>query len=95
MPLHARSYLYAVSLVIGLAGCTDEQVQTEPAESEAAPASVVVSCPKPPPAILAPAPPRTFDSVVVWAELVEQRRAETARIANLCRDRLNRIQEPK
>lgn len=55
--------------------------------------SVLKSCPAPPPAVPEPRPPRSFETVVAWAALVEERRAQSAWAAEVCRRRLRQLNE--
>lgn len=75
-------------------GCSTQDV----ASSATVPSTVGIppslrSCPVAPSAVLPPPKPRTFDSVVDWAGVVDKRRSETARALEVCRARLGKILE--
>lgn len=46
------------------------------------------SCPLTPPPVPVPKPPRTFDSVVKWANTTEEQRTKTVQALEVCRAKL-------
>jgi hypothetical protein len=85
----------AVAIALLLAGCAAAEPELPmplpPAlVAEAVPVELR-SCPVQPAAIPPPRPPRTFDTIVAWVALVEERRAQTAHALEVCRLRLQRL----
>jgi hypothetical protein len=74
-------------LVLAGSGCANEPAPM-PAPSIPPVPSEMLACPATPAAVPVPKPPRTFETVVAYANATDARRAETARALEVCRAKL-------
>jgi hypothetical protein len=80
----------AALLLTAGAGCA-AVLPPAPRPAAPEPPAELRACLAAPPGVPPPALPRTFEAVAAWAQRTEDLRAQTARIAAECRDRLGRL----
>lgn len=82
----------AILCLLLLAACTNPQPVPVAAVMAAIPDDLR-SCPLTPPPVPVPKPPRTFDSVIKWANATEEQRSKTVQALEVCRTRLVQLLE--
>jgi hypothetical protein len=81
----------AALLLLTGAGCAAVLPAAPRPAAPPEPPAELRACLAAPAGVPPPALPRTFEAVAAWAQRTEDLRAQTARIAAECRDRLGRL----